>query len=278
MSSLMMADQTIGILGGTGNTGKWAVKAALQQGAKVKVLCRNPDKLKRIYSTLWDDGALPETLAYDKIVETGRLVVITGSLPIGGEKGGQYSTPNGEQISSINKLVNGSTHILSFLGMDPKNMVPICRPAIEAIMNAVASCDMIQKPKILIMSSIVLLDSYAQGKAAWGCCGCVGRLMRWRILRNVFDDMEAAEEYIIDNRGKKGLDVTLLRATVLSDKKNYYMDYFAKQSRYYIVTAEELKKVKMNVDRQHVVQCFMDAVVDKDGGKFSNCEWSIFDA
>ena len=130
---------------------------ARRRVAKVKVLCRNPDKLKRIYSTLWDDGALPETLAYDKIVETGRLVVITGSLPIGGEKGGQYSTPNGEQISSINKLVNGSTHILSFLGMDPKNMVPICRPAIEAIMNAVASCDMIQNQRSL---SCLLLSSW----------------------------------------------------------------------------------------------------------------------
>ncbi len=277
--SLLMADQTIGILGGTGKTGKWAVKAALQQGAKVKVLCRNPDKLKRVYSTLWEDGALPEQLAYDKIVETGRLVVIKGSVPIGKKGESQYTAPSDEQISSMNKLVNGSTHILSFLGMDPKNMVPICRPAIEAIINAVTSCDMVQKPKILIMSSIVLLDSYAQGKAAWGCCGCVGRLMRWKILRNVFDDMEAAEEYVIDNRNKKGLDVTLLRATVLSDKKNYYMDYaLAKQAKYYIVRAEELKKVKMNVDRQHVVQCFMDAVAHDDSEKFSNCEWSIFDA
>ena len=127
------------------------------------------------------------------------------------------------------------------------------------------------------MSSVVLLDTYGQGKAAWGCCGCVGRLMRWKILRNVFDDMEAAEEYVIDNRNKKGLDVTLLRATVLSDKKNYYMDYaLAKQAKYYIVRAEELKKVKMNVDRQHVVQCFMDAVAHDDSENFSNIHNFLF--
>jgi len=275
-----MTNQTIAILGGTGKTGKWAIKAALQRGANVRVLCRKPDKLKHIYSTLWIDGKMPEEFFYDTIVDNGRLVIVKGSVPIGkkGQKSYEDIKPTDEQTSSINELVNGSTHILSFLGMDPKNKAPICRPGIEAIMNAAESCDMKQKPKILIMSSIILSDSYAQGKAAWGCCGCVGSLMRWNFLREVFDDMEAAEEYAINNRGKKGLDVTLLRATVLSDKKNYYMDYaVTDQAKYYIVAADELKKVKMKIDRQHVVECFMDVVVDKEGRKFSNCEWSIFD-
>ena len=118
-----------------------------------------------------------------------------------------------------------TTYVMSFLGMDPKNHAPICRPGIEAIMKAVQKSEGKQKPKIMIMSSIVLLDSYAQGKAAWGCCGCIGSFMRWKFLRLVFDDMEAAEQYAIENRSTMGLDVCLLRATVLGDKSNYYLDY-----------------------------------------------------
>merc|ERR1712151_548082 len=156
--------------------------------------------------------------------------------------------------------------------MGPKNMAPVCRPGIEAIMKATNECSAAAKPQILIMSSVVLSDSYVQGKAAWGCCGCVGWAMRWKLLRGCFDDMEAAEQYVFDNRTKMGLDVTLLRATVLADKKNYYLDYSASsRANYYVVKSDELKKVKMNIDRQHVVECFMDAAADKDG-KFSSCE------
>jgi len=75
-----------------------------------------------------------------------------------------------------------------------------------------------------------------------------------------------------------GLDVVFLRATVLADKKDYHLDYSANgQPKYYVVKSDELGKVKMNIDRQHVVECFMDAATDKEG-KFSNCEWSLFDA
>jgi len=276
--SSTLGDKTLAIIGGTGRTGKWAVKAAIQRGAKVRVLCRTPDKLKGVYATLWKEGTMPEDQGYDKVVDKGQLVVVKGSLPIGKKGDAAISPATDEQITALKELVSGTTHVMSFLGMDPKNMVPVCRPGIEAIMQATKECDAAVKPKILIMSSIVLSDSYAQGKAAWGCCGCVGSFMRWRFLRQCFDDMEAAEQYAMENRSKMGLDVTLLRATVLADKKNYYCDYSTSEKiKYYMVTSQELKKVKLNIDRQHVVEAFMNAALDKDG-KFSNCEWSLFDA
>jgi len=275
-----LVDQTIAIIGGTGKTGKWAIKAAIQRGAKVRVLCRSPDKLKGVYASLWKEGAMPESLAYDRVVESGHLVVVKGSLPIGkkGEKITKVSdfAATDEQISALKELVGDSTYVMSFLGMDPKTMAPVCRPGIEAIMKASKECEAPVKPKILIMSSIVLSDSYAQGKAAWGYC-CLGWCMRWKFLKGVFDDMEVAEEYVFENRTNTGLDVSLLRATVLKDKKNYHLDYSEQgQPKYYVVKSDELKKVKMSIDRQHVAECFMDAAADKDG-KFSNCEWSLFD-
>lgn len=276
--------ETVAIIGGTGKTGKWAVKAALQRGAKVRVLCRTPDKLKGVYASLWKDGSkIPQSLEYDQIVESGKLVVVKGSLPIGkkGEKitGSNDFAATDEQITALKELFDTSTYVMSFLGMDPKNMAPVCRPGIEAIMKASKECE--APPKILIMSSIVLSDSYAQGKAAWGFC-CLGWCMRWKILKGCFDDMEAAEQYIFENRTTTGLDVSLLRATVLQDKKDYYMDYTPKNNpkylpQYYVVKSDELKKVERYIDRQHVVECFMDAAANKDG-KFSNCEWSVFDS
>jgi hypothetical protein len=283
-TSSNIKDETIAIIGGTGNTGKWCVKGCIQRGAKVKVLCRNPDKLKRIYATLWKAGE-NKMLTYDKVVTSGQLKIIKGNLPIGkkGEKvdGKNYTiAASDKQMDSLKQLVNGTTYVMSFLGMDPKNHAPICRPGIEAIMKAVQKSEGKQKPKIMIMSSIVLLDSYAQGKAAWGCCGCIGSFMRWKFLRLVFDDMEAAEQYAIENRSTMGLDVCLLRATVLGDKSNYYLDYTTTEPKYYIVKSDELNRVKMNIDRQHVVQCFLDAISDNkqtNNKNFSNCEWSLFD-
>jgi len=280
-----LSDQTFAIIGGTGKTGKWAIKAAIQRGAKVKLLCRTPDKVKGVYATLWPEGAVPEDLAYDKVAESGQLAVVKGSLPIGtkGQKVDDSTdfsqVVNDTDLAPLKSLVSGTTYVMSFLGMDPKNKAPVCRPGIEAIMKAVQESEgQNLKPKIFIMSSICLSDSYNQGLKAWGCCGCVGKFMRWKMLRACFDDMEVAEKYGMDKRAEMGLDLTLLRATVLADKKKYYMDYAASdQPKYYIVKSDELKKVKMSIDRQHVVECFMDAAADTEG-KFSNCEWSMFNA
>lgn len=277
MMASPLQDHTIAVIGGTGKTGKWAIKGALQRGANVKVLCRTPDKVRSVYATLWKDGHPPDSLSYDNVLESGKLVVVKGSLPIGDSSNG----PTEEQMSALKALVRGSTHLMSFLGMDPKNMQPVCGPGIQAIMKATSECDDTgaTKPKIFIMSSIILSDSYEQGKAAWGCCGCVGKFMRWKFLKGCFDDMEAAEQYAFDNRTKMGLDVTLLRATVLADKKNYYLDFSATENKkYYMVTSDELKRVKMQIDRQHVVQCFMDAAEDGEGKLGANSEWSLFGA
>jgi len=286
--SATLSDLTLAIIGGTGKTGKWAIKAALDRGANVRVLCRTPDKLKTvIYATLWKDGVIPDQFSYDKVVETGQLVVIKGSLPTGGKgekiDGNTKFTVTDDQINTLKELIGGATHVMSFLGMDPNNKLPVCFPGIQALMRATSDLGSGgggPKPKIVIMSSIVLSDSYAQGKAAWGFFGGVGWLMRKKILKSCFDDMEVAEQYGFENREKMGLDVTFLRATVLADKTGYYLDYSdVEAKKYYIAKSDELKKVKMNIDRQHVVQCFMDAVADKESQHFgSNCEWSLFDA
>mmetsp|Transcript_52815 Transcript_52815/g.59779 ORF Transcript_52815/g.59779 Transcript_52815/m.59779 type:complete len:182 (+) Transcript_52815:492-1037(+) len=181
--------------------------------------------------------------------------------------------------------------------MDPNSLAPVCRPGIAAIMEATrdvgseegsSASSTAAPPKILIMSSLILSDSYAQGKAAWGCCGSMGYCMRWKILRAVFDDMEAAEQYGFEHRTRMGLDVSFLRATVLGDRKNYFLGYDDASSttdggnsakKYFVVKSDELKKVTLRIDRQHVVQCFMDVAADREQKMFgSNTEWSIFDA
>ena len=48
----MTAAKTVSIIGATGKSGMWAMKGALQRGYTVRVLARNPDKVKTIMVTL----------------------------------------------------------------------------------------------------------------------------------------------------------------------------------------------------------------------------------
>ena len=64
------------------------------------------------------------------------------------------------------------------------------------------------------------------------------------------------------------------------EKKENIIFYTTTEPKYYIVKSDELNRVKMNIDRQHVVQCFLDAISDNkqtNNKNFSNCEWSLFD-
>ena len=64
------------------------------------------------------------------------------------------------------------------------------------------------------------------------------------------------------------------------EKKENIIFYTTTEPKYYIVKSDELNRVKMNIDRQHVVQCFLDAISDNkqtNNNNFSNCEWSLFD-
>eukprot|EP00415_Alexandrium_ostenfeldii_P000522 UN0522 len=128
-------------------------------------------------------------------------------------------------------------------------------------------------PKFISTSSIAVGESLAQGKRAWGCCTVC---LVWNVfLKNCFKDMQAAEEYITANR--EGLNVTILRATILDDMKGYLKDYSKRDDHSYRLISVDDKKSKLTfkVDRQHVAEAFLDL---SEGSAFDGKDMSIFSA
>merc|ERR1711872_1007474 len=70
-STNMTAAKTVSIIGATGKSGMWAMKGALQRGYTVRVLARNPDKVKTIMVTLFGEEEADAQLAKVTVVKGG---------------------------------------------------------------------------------------------------------------------------------------------------------------------------------------------------------------
>jgi hypothetical protein len=253
-----MSKPTVAIIAATGGTGKWALKGALQREYPVRVLVRSKGKLKRILQEL-----LPEKTeeAVGEMLEKDITVVESPAL---------------EQDKLV-ELFTGADVAMGFLGMGP-DKVKVVEPGARKIVDALRSMD--SPPKYLHMSSISLNDGAKHGQKAWGCC-VVGLALKV-FLKACFDDLRAGEDVILSARDQqqaagyagKRLNLTMIRATILADKKDYLKDYTSGDKSYKLVKVGDEKtsgKLSFQIDRQHVAEAFLDAarVLDYDGENVS---------
>ena len=236
------------ILGGTGKTGKWAVKGALIRGYNVRLLVRSKEKAEKVMQSLFPPNPA-ELLSAVTLVE------------------GSVTEP-----SKLAELFAGADVVLSFLGMAEPPAWAV-RPGVEAVLTALRA--MQTPPKFVSMSSIGLGDSLSQANNAWSCC-VVQLSLRW-MLKEVFADMQAAEDHILATRGGD-LNVVIVRATILSDKEAYSKDYASGAKRGYTfvkVGDDANAKLSFTIDRQHVAEAFLDLC---ESSKYDNAEVSVFEA
>merc|ERR1719277_1314521 len=152
----------------------------------------------------------------------------------------------------------------------------VVRPGCESILKAMQR--IVETggvpPKFVSMSSICLSESAAQGARAWG--SCVKCLSLKVMLKNVFLDMQAAEDFLMDMRSDL-LNLVIVRASILGDKKNYSCDFSVGAPKKYCFTDADDKtgRVTFTIDRQHVAQAFLDLVQDST---YDNGQISVFDA
>lgn len=291
---------TFGLVGGTGKSGRWALKAALVRGMKVRMLGRTPAKVQTVLSDLFPGDA---ELGSQAALETnGRLVVVKGSTPVWAEGG---KLPDGSQkmadgsdaaaammrdsVGPLKEMMAGCDVVMSFLGITvPKKGKPgwAVRPGIEAILTAASELGE-QRPRLVLhQTSICLNDSWPQGKKAYGGCGLIAPMIRSMILKDCFADMEASETWVFENRAKLGVNTTVLRPAVLDggkyEKNTYVKDYAARVPGYTLLKSDALSKkegVTFYCGRQHVAEAFLDIAEAfcKGSESYTNTEWSVFD-
>jgi len=240
-----MASKTVSIIGATGKTGMWAMKGALQRGYTVRVLARNPDKIKTVLGTLFGEEEASAQLE--------KVIVVKGGIM---------------DEDAILELFKGADVVLSFLGMpassDGKTWVvaPGVESMIKILKKIVAEGGV--PPKLVSMSAMGIGDSKDQMKAS---NYIMGRLTLWLIipymLKDCFADMEASEQMIVKERevADSPLNMTIIRAPVLKDKKNYKLDYTATDRPYTIVPPSDTARIgSVFLDRQEVAGGFLDCV------------------
>merc|ERR1719221_101682 len=119
-----------------------------------------------------------------------------------------------------------------------------------------------------MMSSIGFNDGQAHGYEAWGrmtmcCVGCIPG------LRASFADMADAERFVMESRTSvpsgSQLNLIIARATILADKEGYFCDYATRDLKYNIVRSDAKGQMSFTIDRQHVVQGFLDLAEKSDG-------------
>merc|ERR1711982_16141 len=193
--------KTIAIVGGTGQTGKWAMKGALLRGYKVKLLARNPDKVTKVLATLFEEAEVEK--------HQENVTVVKGGIA---------------DDEAVLELVTGVDTVLSFLGMVGDQKVWVVFPGVENLIIAMKK--VVENggvaPKLVSMSAMGIGDSKDQMKASnW----LMGRLTLWLIipymLKSCFDDLEASEKLIEKERQEadSSLNMTVVRAPVLKDNK-----------------------------------------------------------
>merc|ERR1712119_121569 len=107
-------------------------------------------------------------------------------------------------------------------------------------------------------------DGYGHAKEAWGSCilCCALKVA----LKECFADMEVAEQVIESERAASALNITVVRATILSDKGEYFKNYTKREKNYTVLKADERgsdkccgkSKMTFMIDRQHVAEAFLD--------------------
>lgn len=241
----MAAKPSVAIIGATGKTGKWALRGALQREYQVKALVRSPDKLEGVLKSIFPDTDVKPYLE--------RITVVKG---------------NATDKDALVELCKDTQVVMSFLGMVKKGEW-IVKPGVEAVVQALKSTE--SPPKFLTMSSIGLSDSRAQANKAW--CYCVVKLTIDMMLKECFADMQAAEDFVVANR--QGLNITVVRASILKDKKDYFKDYTSSSKNHKLQGADDMAKMSFQIDRQHVAEAFLDLV---DSAAWDNKEVSVFAA
>merc|ERR1712045_384424 len=231
--------KTIAVIGGTGGTGKWAVKGALLKGYKVKLLARKPEKVQKVLSILFDAEEL-ET-------HQENITVVTGGVM---------------DDAVLDELLAGTEAVLSFLGMvDPK--VWVVSPGVESIIKGLRRIadSGATPPKLISMSAMGIGDSYNQMKASnW----FMGRLTAWIIiphmLKSCFDDLEASEKMIAAAREDSNLNMTVIRAPVLRDSKDQ-KDFLSEEKDYHLIAPSDCVNVGgVFIYRQQVAGGFLTAL------------------
>ncbi len=150
----------VAIVGGTGRTGRWVVKGALERGYVVRALARTPSKIEK-------NG-------------NDNLTVIKGDAT---------------NLESIKELLSGADTVLSCLGTVKKPHY-IVESGISAILAAFEVQD--KKPKLVHMSAVGLGSSRDQCKKSlvWSLIVNLGFPL---IGKELFADMERGENLIIES-------------------------------------------------------------------------------
>merc|ERR1712110_1091975 len=104
---------TVAIIGGTGKTGKWALKGALVRNYNVRLLVRSPQKVEKLLQE------------FDGQDLRNNLTIVKGSC----------GAKDGSDIDGLVELLSGADVCLSFLGMvNPKEWA--VKPGCESILKA----------------------------------------------------------------------------------------------------------------------------------------------
>jgi len=241
----MWTSKTVSIIGATGKTGMWAMKGALQRGYNVRVLARNPDKIKTVLGTVFGEE--------EAATQNEKVVVVKGGI---------------SDEAAIFELFKGADVVLSFLGMpassDGKTWV--VAPGVESMINAMKKivAEGGSPPKLVSMSAMGIGDSKDQMKSS---NFIMGRLTLWLVipymLKDCFADMEASEQIIVKERevADSPFNMTIIRAPILKDKKNYKLDYTSSEKPYTIVPPSDTTRIgSIFLDRQEVAGGFLDCV------------------
>lgn len=234
--------KTIAIVGGTGQTGKWAVKGALLRGYKVKILARSPEKVDKILATLFDEADVEKHKANVEVI-----------------KGGVRDE------EAIAGLLTGAEVVLSFLGMvePPKWIVnPGVEKLVEGLKKVAENGGV--APKLISMSALGIADSRDQMKAA---NAVMGRLTLWLVIpymiKECYADLEASEKTIMKEAAESDgkLNMMVIRAPILKDNKSYVHDYAGEAKNYNIILPSDCDNISsVFIDRQQVAAGFLDCV------------------
>jgi len=232
-----MVGKTVAIVGGTGKTGKWGVKGALQRGHTVRILARSPDKVKKIFNELFGEEEGEEQFK--------KVTVVKGGVKDG---------------AAVEELVAGADVVLSFLGMVDRS-TPVVEQGVAQLLTAMKKGG---GGKLVSLSAMGIRESWYQTRAShWIFGPLTVYLIIPLFLSGVYGDMEVAEGLLEGEWGSEGgLTTTVVRAPVLKDGAEYRLDFSDPASRnFQYAETSQLTDIKdWQMDRQDVAMGLLDCV------------------
>jgi len=236
-----MVPKTVAIIGAGGKTGRWAVKGGLQRGYSLRILARNPDKVKATMVELFGEQEAEANLE--------RVTVVKGGVM---------------DQEALKQLFQGADVVLSFLGMpansDGKTWV--VAPGVESILTVLKGME--KPPKLVSMSAMGIGDSREQGKRShWFMGRALVHFFIPYFLKDCFADLEASEKHIEKERESGGNIVgTVIRAPILGNSKSYKCDFLDPAAKKYCFkhASETTNLSSYTLDRQDVCHGFLDCV------------------